>query len=98
MKLIKKIIGNKYLLTATAFGIWMIFFDRNDIPLQISRMHELSKLQKSERVMNDKIQETQKELDGLKNDPETLERYAREKYLMKKPNEDLFLIENVNSK
>lgn len=95
MKVIKKIIGNKYLLTITAFGIWMMFFDKNDIPLQISRMHELSKMNRSEKVINEKINETRKELEGLKNDPETLEKYAREKYLMKKPNEDLFLMESV---
>lgn len=95
MKIIKKIIGNKYLLTITAFGIWMMFFDKNDIPLQISRMRELSKMNRSEQVINEKINETKKELESLKNDPEMLEKYAREKYLMKKPNEDLFLVESV---
>lgn len=98
MKYIKKIIGNKYLLTATAFGIWMLFFDQNDIPQQISRMNELSKLRKSEKVMNEKIAETDKELQSLKNDTRALEKYAREKYLMKKPNEDLFLVETVTGK
>lgn len=98
MKYIKVILGNKYLLTGVAFAIWMLFFDRNDIPLQISRMHELSKLQRSEEVMTKKIDDTRTELESLKNSPATLEKYAREKYLMKKPNEDLFIVETVSGK
>lgn len=84
------------MLTATAFAIWMLFFDRNDIPLQLQRMQELSKLQKSEKLLLTKIIETRKELDLLKNNPATLEKYAREKYLMKKDNEDLYIV-NIDS-
>ena len=98
MKYVRLILGNKYLLTGVAFAIWMLFFDRNDIPLQISRMHELSKLQRSEEVLTNKIDDTRKELESLKNSPATLEKYAREKYLMKKPNEDLFIVETVSGK
>lgn len=81
-----------------AFGVWMLFFDRNDIPLQISRMNDLRKLHQSEQQMMRKIDQTDTELKSLKNSTETLERYAREKYLMKKPNEDLFIVETVKGK
>lgn len=80
------------MLTGIAFAIWMLFFDRNDIPLQISRLNELNKLQNSEEVMLNKIKDTHTELNNLRNSPETLEKYAREKYLMKRPNEDLFIV------
>ncbi len=70
----------------------MMFFDRNDIPLQIRRITELKKLEQSEKNMSVRISNTQKELDLLKTNPETLEKYAREKYLMKKDNEDLFIV------
>lgn len=93
LKHIKKIVTSKYLVTGIAFGIWMLFFDRNDLPLQIQRIHELNKLQTSEEVMTQKIKDTHKELEGLKNSPQTLEKYAREKYLMKRDNEDLFIVE-----
>lgn len=95
MKYIKKIAGNKYLLTGVAFIVWMLFFDRNDISLQISRISELNQLQNSEKVMTQRIADTHTELDNLKNSPETLEKYAREKYLMKRPNEDLFIVKTV---
>lgn len=83
---------NKYLITGIAFAVWMAFFDRNDLILQLRRIHELSKLQESEKTMSLQISDTRQELQLLKTNPETLEKYAREKYLMKKDNEDLFIV------
>ena len=93
MKKLHHIFTNKYLITGIAFAVWMMFFDRNDIPLQIKRMRELNKLKQSEKNMTLQIiNDTQKELELLKTNPETLEKYAREKYLMKKDNEDLYIV------
>lgn len=75
-----------------AFAVWMMFFDRNDVPLQIKRMRELRKLKQGEKNMTVQILNTRKELESLKTDPYTLERYARERFLMKKDNEDLYII------
>ncbi|MEP6582619.1 MAG: septum formation initiator family protein [Ginsengibacter sp.] len=86
------ILTNKYLITGMTFVIWMLFFDRNDLPLQLKRVNELHKLQASERIMDNQIADTRHELKLLKTNPETLERYAREKFLMKKDNEDLYII------
>jgi len=58
----------------------------------LKRSHELNKLKEDEEAMDKKIDETKKELNLLKTNPETLEKYAREKFLMKKENEDLFII------
>lgn len=92
MKTIKTIFANKYLITGIAFAIWMLFFDRNDIGLQLRRIGELNKLQQSEKNMALRITNTRKELDLLKTNPETLEKYARERYMMKKDNEDLYIV------
>ncbi|MGN6194579.1 MAG: FtsB family cell division protein [Ginsengibacter sp.] len=92
MKKLKKIFSNKYLITGIAFAVWMMFFDRNDLPLQIRRILDLNKLKQNEKNMALQISNTKKELDLLKTNPETLEKYAREKYLMKKDNEDLYII------
>ena len=70
----------------------MTFFDRNDLTSQLKRIHELHKLQQSEKVMDRQIIESKEELGLLKTNPQTLEKYAREKYAMKKDNEDVFLI------
>lgn len=87
-----RLLTNKYLLTALAFFVWMFFFDRNDISQQISRVQELSSLKESEKAMQTKIFDTRKELELLKTNPATLEKYAREKYMMKRDNEDLYVI------
>ena len=92
MKKFKKIFTNKYLITGIAFAVWMMFFDRNDLPSQITRIRELNKIERNEKNMALQIANTQKELKLLKTNPETLEKYAREKYLMKKDNEDLYIV------
>jgi len=84
---------SKYLIAGMAFVIWMLFFDRNDISLQLKRINELNKLQQSEKNMSRQIANTKKELELLKTNPSTLEKYAREKYMMKKDNEDLYIID-----
>ena len=85
---------SKYFLTSAAFLVWMIFFDRNDIPYQLKRINELKQLEQSEQRMDRQISETKQELELLKSNPATLEKYAREKYMMKKENEDLFILNN----
>jgi cell division protein DivIC len=92
LKRFRYIFTNKYLITGIFFAVWMMFFDRNDVPLQFRRIRELNNLEQSEKNMSLRISNTQKELDLLKTNPETLEKYAREKYLMKKDNEDLYIV------
>lgn len=94
LSLLPSWIRSKYFLTAAAFIIWMIFFDRNDIPYQLKRINELKQLEKSEKNMDAQINDTRKELDLLKSNPSTLEKYAREKFMMKRDNEDLFILNN----
>jgi len=84
---------NKYLLTAAGFVVWMLFFDERDfITTHIKQPRELKKLQQSEKYYQDEITATKNEVEKLKSNPSTIEKYAREKYLMKRDNEDLFLI------
>lgn len=92
MKKARYLFTNKYLITGIAFAVWMLFFDRNDVTLQIHRARELNKLEQNEKNMAVRITNTQQELDLLKTNPETLEKYAREKFMMKKDNEDLYIV------
>lgn len=86
---------NKYFLTTVGFIVWVMFFDTRDfITSHFRERAELMKLEKSKQYYEQQIAVTQKELDQLKTNPALLEKYAREKYLMKRDNEDLFLIEN----
>ncbi|HNU87204.1 MAG TPA: septum formation initiator family protein [Ferruginibacter sp.] len=85
---------NKYLLAGAFFVIWMLFFDPKDIPSGFERKQKLNELQNSEQHLDDLITDSQKELQLLKNDAQSIEKYAREKYMMKKDNEDLFIIKS----
>jgi len=92
LKNIPRWLRNKYLITGIGFIVWMFFIDRNDFPTQWKRIQELRTLQQSEQTMDNQISETKQELELLKTNPSTLEKYAREKYMMKRDNEDLYII------
>jgi cell division protein FtsB len=83
---------NKYLLTGSFFVIWMLFFDPKDILSEFERRDKLNELQNSEQHLKQLITESHTELNLLKNNAQSIEKYAREKYLMKKDNEDLFIV------
>jgi len=90
-------IRNKYLISGVFFLVWMFFFDPKDIPSDFARKSKLNELQKSEQHLNQMISETSKDLNLLKTSPETIEKYARENYLMKKDNEDVFIVNSVEN-
>jgi cell division protein FtsB len=83
---------NKYLLAGSFFLVWMLFFNEKDLLSEIKRKEKLKELQKREEHLSEIIKETKHELGQLKTNAQTIEKYAREKYLMKKDNEDLFII------
>ena len=87
---------NKYVLAGSFFIIWMFFFDPKDWGVAFEKNAKLKELQKSELHLSKTILETKEELGQLKNNAQTIEKYAREKYLMKKDNEDLFIVSSVN--
>lgn len=83
---------SKYLIAIAIFCLIMLFLDKNDIFTQLERQKELRELQLSKKHYTSQIDAEHKELEALKNNPSTLEKYAREKYLMKRDNEELFLV------
>lgn len=95
MKLLSRIpawLRNKYFIATAVFAATLLFFDKNDFFTQRSRTQELRMLEKSKAHYQSEIAKEQKELNLLKNDTTTVERYAREKYLMKKDNEDVYVV------
>jgi cell division protein FtsB len=88
------IITNKYLLAGGFFVVWMLFFDQRDFFQQRERMAELHKLEAKKQYYLDEINKTQQELHDLQNNPATLEKFARERYLMKRDGEDIYIIED----
>jgi hypothetical protein len=87
------ILKNKFLLTGTFFLVWMGFFDPKDWGVIKERMDKLQDLKESELRYGVMIRETRHELAMLKTSAATVEQYAREKYRMKKDNEEIFIVE-----
>lgn len=85
-------VKNKYTISLAVFAFIMLFIDKNDFFTRQSRLRELRGLEKRKAWLTKEIEAESKELQALKNNPAVLEQYAREKYFMKRDNEDLFVI------
>ncbi|SDG43194.1 FtsB family cell division protein [Chitinophaga filiformis] len=83
---------NKYFVSAAAFLIWLAFIDSKNFISQYELQSEVNKLEAQKSFFQDEISKTRKEQQELLSSPEKLEKFAREKYLMKKDDEDLFII------
>ena len=83
---------NKYTLTLLVFGVWMLFFDKNDLISQFKLRAQVHRMEQKKKFYTDKIQEICKEQQQLFASPASIEKFAREKYYMKKDNEDLYVI------
>lgn len=92
MKRLIDLFKNKFFLATVLFLAWMIFFDKNDLFSQYSYHQEFTKLQQEKDFYTQETEKVRKDLDELTSDKEKLEKFAREKYLMKKENEDVFVI------
>lgn len=86
---------NKFVLTALGFLVWMSFFDRNDFITTWSYRRKLNELEAQRDYYRDAIRDNKASLQLLETDPENLERYAREEHLMKRDNEDVYVIVDV---
>ncbi len=89
---------NKFFIVTIAFIVWMLFFDKNDIISQYEYHQQVNDLKKERDFYKLETEKVSKDLDELTSNPEKLEKFAREKYLMKKDNEDVFVIVKEKAK
>jgi len=81
-----------YFLFSVFFIVWMFCFDSNDFMTQYQMTKKLNDLEDEKEHFTQKIAEVQKDREELLSNSALLEKYAREKYQMKRPTEDLFII------
>ncbi len=81
-----------YTITFAVLLAWMLFFDINDIWTQIKMYRELGRLEDEKKYYVQKIKEVEKERIEVMGNKKLVEKFAREKYLMKKPQEEIFVI------
>ena len=82
---------NPYLLIGVGFIVWMLCFDAEDLFTQYKLWRKLHKLQAERAYYSEQIEKLHQNRKGLTNDDEFLEKFAREKYFMKKKTEDLYI-------
>ncbi|MDR1673356.1 MAG: hypothetical protein LBS09_07875 [Bacteroidales bacterium] len=87
------LLKNKYTLSLMVFFAWIVFFDSNNLINRAIRLKQVHRLEKEKIYYEQKIAEDHEKLDELTGNPEKLEKFAREQYLMKRANEDIFIIE-----
>jgi len=78
-------------MTAFSFLIWLSFFDRNDFITQHTYRSKLHELEKERDYYVKEIVKNKLEVSAILTNPKDLERFAREKYHMKRDNEDVFV-------
>ena len=91
---IRKNILNKYLVAFVLFAVWITFFEEADYRLldQRENKQKLVQLKEQKVFYRDKIKSDQRKLSELQTNDETLEKFAREQFQMKKENEDVYVI------
>lgn len=84
----------KYLITIGIFAVIMGFLDENSMIRRFKNKREIMRLESEIRKYQTEYDESTKKLNELMSDPAAMEKVAREKYLMKKPNEDIYVFED----
>ncbi len=92
VKVICRVLKNKYLITITALAVWVAFFDRNDFFTQYDLAQQVKKLEIEKAYYLKEISANKTAIKELQSNPRSLEKFARETYRMKKENEDLFVL------
>lgn len=92
MKKLLYVLKNKYLITIIALTVWVALFDKNDLRTQLDLRKDVKQLEEERNYFAREIGTITSDIKELSTNPHTLEKFAREKYLMKQNNEDIFVI------
>ncbi|MCX6221161.1 MAG: septum formation initiator family protein [Bacteroidia bacterium] len=90
-KLLKPL-ANKYLIAFIVFSVWMIFIDDNNIFFLRKNVNKLKEYRVEKAYFLEKIRKDSIHLQEMKANAKNLDKFAREEFLMKKKDEDIFLI------
>lgn len=89
---ILKILGNRYVIVLVFFSVWMLFLDNTSYMEHRVLNKQLDELEDNKKYYQDEIKKDEENIKLLKN-PDQIEKYAREKYYMKRDSEDVYIIE-----
>nr|WP_294895178.1 septum formation initiator family protein [uncultured Pedobacter sp.] len=92
MKNLLNLLKNKFFIAGVAFIVWMLFFDRNDLASQYEYRTRVQKLEEEKAFYTTEIEKADTELTELTTNIQSLEKFARERYYMKRENEDVYVV------
>tara|TARA_B100001750_G_scaffold237442_1_gene242569 strand:+ start:1467 stop:1757 length:291 start_codon:yes stop_codon:yes gene_type:complete len=84
--------NKKYLITSIIFLFWILFVSNPSILKILKSKKNIQKIEKEINYYSKEISKDSTSLDKIKNDTLYMIKFARENYLMKKENEDIFII------
>ena len=91
-----KLLKNIFVIITVIFAIWMLFIDSNSLIIHRELNEDISDLENEKEYYRKEIEKDNKAIKELSTE-EGIERLAREKYYMKKENEDIYIIEYEDS-
>ena len=91
-KVFLPIIRNKFVLTTLIFIVWLLFFDQNSIISRVTLAKNIRELKQQKEYLQKEISENRENINELQSSTDNLEKFAREEYMMKKADEDLFIV------
>ncbi|MDR2009528.1 MAG: septum formation initiator family protein [Bacteroidales bacterium] len=91
-RILKVIFGSKYLAAITIFIIWITFIDTYNLIDRYKNLEKLKNLKKEAEFFRQEIESLNIQHNELFSDKKDLEKFAREQFLMKEENEDIFII------
>jgi len=91
-----KRLTNIYILVSVFFIFWMLFFDTNSLRIYWSLNQKVKELEKQKQTLIQEIEADKAFILKMK-DTSAMERYGREQYFLKKNNEDIYIIEYLDS-
>lgn len=89
---------NKYLTVTVVVLVWICFFDRNDLISEVKLVGKINHMKAERTYYKQQTDRATEQLKELQTNPANLEKFARERYLMKKDNEDVYVFVDQNNK
>jgi hypothetical protein len=86
-----KVLKNKFFLVSVGLVIWLLYFDKNDLFTQYDLIKKCDKLNAEKNYYISEIENNKIKIEELQHNKKSLETFARENYLMKRDNEDVFV-------
>lgn len=84
--------ANKYTLVGAIFLVWILLFDKYSVVNQMELRSKIKELEQEKRLYQERIETDRRKMEEITGDRDKLEKFAREQYLMKRDNEDIFII------